>query len=619
MSTLTGPVDAPWNERPGARYMGEDTCAFSVWAPFAETMDLVVVEPHPARLPMGRDDWGWFRVQAENVPAGSLYFYSINGQIERPDPASRLQTRGVHGPSSVVDQSAFKWADADYQPLAFEDYIFYEMHPGTFTPEGTFFSAAEKLDYLRDLGVNAVSIMPVAQFPGGRNWGYDGAHPFAVQDTYGGPDGLKAFVDAAHLREMAVVLDVVYNHVGPEGNYLGQFGPYFTDRYKTPWGLALNYDGAWSDFARNHFIQNALMWFEDYHMDGLRLDAVHAIIDDSAHPFLAELAERTEELSDMIGRPLYLIAESDLNDTRVIRPRDHGGFGHRAQWCDDFHHALHALLTGERQGYYEDFGGVAHMAKAFGQGYVVDGVWSDFRKRRHGNDGSGRPADQFVFFSQNHDQVGNRMNGERLTELVPEEALRLIAAVYILAPGIPMLFMGEEWAERAPFLYFVSHGDEELVEAVRKGRKAEFEAFAWGGEPPDPQAEETYLRSKINWDLKDKSPHREMHALYKALIALRKETPALALPTREGLTVRFNESVGAIAAIRANSSGDAMLLYNFTDQPAEVEIDEGNWTLALDVHSEEFGGAGSKLPPKAEEAGRLELPSYGAAVYLLQG
>jgi maltooligosyltrehalose trehalohydrolase len=581
-------------------------------------MELVVVEPHAARLPMERDRWGWFRVSAENVPAGSLYFYSLNSEVERPDPASRLQTRGVHGPSCVVDQSSFKWADEEYEPVALEDYVLYEMHPGTFTPEGTFFSAADKLDDLRELGVNAVSVMPVAQFPGGRNWGYDGAYPYAVQDTYGGPDGLKAFVDACHLREMAVVLDVVYNHLGPEGNYLGQFGPYFTDRYKTPWGLALNFDGAWSDFARNHFIQNALMWFEDYRIDALRLDAVHAIFDDSAHPFLAELAERTEELSEKLGRRLYLISESDLNDTRVIRPRETGGFGHHAQWCDDFHHALHALLTGERQGYYADFGGVAHMAKAFGQGYVVDGVWSDFRKRRHGNDPADQPADRFVFFSQNHDQVGNRMQGERLSNLLPVEALRLVAAVTLTAPGLPMLFMGEEWAEKAPFLYFVSHGDDDLVRAVREGRKAEFEAFDWPGEPPDPQAEETFERSGLNWELREESPHKEINSLYKALIALRKDTPALAVPTRDGLTVRFDEEVGAMTAVRRHERGDALLLFNFSDNHVEFEIEERSWSLALDAQAGDFGG-GSKLPEKIVEKEIISLPPFGAAVYLSKG
>lgn len=611
---ITGPVDAPWNERPGARCMGGGKCAFSVWAPLAQAMELVLVEPVAARLPMERDQWGWFRVVAENAPPGSRYLFAINGREERPDPASRLQEQGVHGPSTVVDQQAFGWADEEYDPPDLGEYVLYELHAGAFTPEGTLFSAARKLDHLKDLGVTAVSLMPVAQFPGGRNWGYDGVYPYAVQDSYGGPAGLKAFVDAAHARDMAVVLDVVYNHLGPEGNYLSRFGPYFTDRYKTPWGLALNFDGPWSDFVRNHFIQNALMWLDEYHLDGLRLDAVHAIYDHSAKPFLAELAERVEELSDALGRPLHLVAESDLNDTRVIRPREEGGFGHHAQWCDDFHHALHALVTGEDQGYYADFGRISHLAKAFAQGYVLDGCWSDFRKRRHGDDPFSRPPEQFVFCSQNHDQVGNRMLGERLTGLVSPEALRLVAAVTILAPGLPMLFMGEEWAETAPFLYFTSHGDEKLTRAVQRGRKAEFKAFGWRGKAPDPAAQETFDRSRLDWLLKEKAPHAGMLALYKALIALRREVPALAGLTRQGLAVRFDDAEATMAAIRSHEEGDVLLAFNCSSGPAEVPVSEGRWVPVLDAQAQAFGGAGSRLPAEVRQGESLALPAYGAAV-----
>jgi maltooligosyltrehalose trehalohydrolase len=371
--------------------------------------------------------------------------------------------------------------------------------------------------------------------------------------------------------------------------------------------------------VRNHFIQNALMWLDEYHLDGLRLDAVHAIYDHSAKPFLAELAERVDELSRELGQPLYLIAESDLNDTKVISPREEGGFGHHAQWCDDFHHALHAVVTGEDQGYYADFGKVSHLAKAFAQGYVLDGCWSDFRKRRHGNDPFYRPPEQFVFCNQNHDQVGNRMLGERLTELVSPEALRLVAAATILAPGLPMLFMGEEWAETAPFLYFISHGDEKLVKAVQKGRKAEFKAFGWRGKAPDPAAEETFDRSKLDWTLKDKAHHAGMLALYKSLIGLRRDVPALADLTRQGMTIQFNDEDMTMTAIRRHPEGDVLLAFNCSAGPAAIEIKEGGWVPLLDVQAETFGGMGSRLPAEISQGGRLEMPAYGAAVLLAKG
>jgi maltooligosyltrehalose trehalohydrolase len=358
---------------------------------------------------------------------------------------------------------------------------------GTFTPEGTFEAIIPHLDELRELGITAVELMPVAQFPGTRNWGYDGVYPFAVQNSYGGPEGLKRLVNACHGRGIAVVLDVVYNHLGPEGNYLWDFGPYFTDRYKTPWGSAINFDGPHSDPVRRLFIENALYWVTEFRMDGLRIDAVHGILDFSAYPFLEELASAVHEKAERLNRRVYVIAESDLNDTRVIRSRELGGYGLDAQWNDDFHHALHTLLTEDQTGYYQDFGRLGDLVKAFREGFVCSGQYSSYRRRRHGNSSRDIPAGCFVVFAQNHDQVGNRMRGERLSQLVCRERMKLAAGVVFLSPFIPLLFMGEEYGETAPFPYFISHSDADLVEAVRRGRREEFAAFGWSQEPPDPQ------------------------------------------------------------------------------------------------------------------------------------
>ncbi len=376
--------------------------------------------------------------------------------------------------------------------------IMYELHAGTFIPEGTFDAVIPGLDHLKDLGINATDIMPVAQFPGERNWGYDGVYPFAVQNSYGGPDGLKRIVNECHTKGIAVILDVIYNHLGPEGNYLRDYGPYFTDRYKTPWGQAINFDGPYSNEVRNFFIENALSWLKNYHIEGLRIDAIHGIYDMSAQPFLPELAERVEEFSQQEGRKFYLIAESDLNNSYALRPRDSGGSGLDALWCDDFHHALHTLLTGETDGYYVDFGKIGHLVKSFREGFVYSGQYSAFRKRNHGNSSADIPPDRFVVFSQNHDQTGNRLKGERLSSLVSFESLKLAAGVVLLSPYIPLIFMGEEYGETAPFLFFISHSDPELIKAVRQGRKDEFKTFNWKDEPPDPQDIETFMRSKLD-------------------------------------------------------------------------------------------------------------------------
>jgi maltooligosyltrehalose trehalohydrolase len=481
----------------GATYLGNNTCTFLLWAPFRQTVELELDPPGGRRLPMHKRADGYWEIQVQGAAPRTHYKYRLDGHMLRPDPASHYQPEGVHGPSAVVDHQRYRWTDHDFRPPALEAMIFYELHVGTYTAEGTFAALAAKLDRLVGLGVNALELMPVAAFPGDRNWGYDGVYPFAVQRSYGTPEALKKLVDACHRREIAVVLDVVYNHLGPEGNYLRDFAPYFTDAYNTPWGEAVNFDHAYSDGVRRYFLENARHWFTRYHIDALRLDAIHAIYDRSAHPFLLELSEAAEQWSKELDRPLYLIAESDLNDVRVIQAPEQGGFGIRAQWSDDFHHALHAFLTGERSGYYRDFGEFADIVKAFREGFVYDWRYSEYRKRRHGSSSKDRSPDQLVACIQNHDQVGNRMLGERLATLVSFEAYKLAAAAVLLGPNVPLLFMGQEYGEQAPFQYFVSHTDPDLVEAVRRGRREEFRSFDWAGEVPDPQDAGTFLRSKL--------------------------------------------------------------------------------------------------------------------------
>ncbi len=521
----------------GARCLGESRCSFRVWAPFAERVEVKLVACDQRVLPLERQPGGYWQLIAGDVEPGCLYVYLLHdghgGILERPDPASRHQPDGVHGPSQVPDLS-FEWTDGNWRGIPLPDYVIYELHVGTFTPAGTFEGVIPQLDALSSLGITAIEIMPVGQFPGPRNWGYDGAYPFAVQTTYGGPEGLKRLVDACHRRGLAVVLDVVYNHLGPEGNYLADFGPYFSERYHTMWGASLNFDGPYSDPVRDYFVQNMLYWIEEHHVDALRLDAVHAILDFSAGTFLEQLAAVVDERRTSLRRLIYLLAESDLNDSRIVRPREVGGYDLDAQWSDDFHHSLHTLLTGEQNGYYADFVGdegeahVATLARAIRDGYVYSGQYSRVRRRRHGNSARSVPGHRFIVSLQNHDQVGNRAAGDRLSASVSFERLKLGAGVLLLAPYIPLIFMGEEYGEKAPFQYFVSHSDTDLIEAVRAGRRNEFAAFAWQEDVPDPQDESTFMRSKLNLDLRTGGHHKLLWLFYQELLRLRRALPALA-------------------------------------------------------------------------------------------
>lgn len=468
---------------------------------------------------MRREDDGTFTATAAAVP-GTRYFYVVDGNSPVPDPVSRLLPDGVHGPTEIIAPDAFGWADHGWAGLDLSDYLIYELHVGTFTPQGTFDGVIEKLEYLQGLGVTVIEIMPVAAFPGTRNWGYDGVSPYAVQASYGGPDGLKRLVDAAHARGLGVMLDVVYNHLGNEGNYLRQFGPYFTPRHHTPWGDAINFDGPGSEGVRRYFIDNALYWIREYHLDGLRLDAVQTILDDSQPHILTEIQENVQRLAGELGRKVWVIAETDENDTRYVRSLNQGGMGLNAVWSDDFHHAVHAYLTSEREGYYQDFGRKEQIVGALNEGFVFQGEYFEFWKADRGTRVDGMPLPAHVICIQNHDQVGNRAKGERLTALVPRGARKMAAALLLLAPHTPLLFMGQEYDEAAPFQFFTDYGDPVLQKAVSEGRRKEFKHFTWD-QVPDPQDTATFERSRLTWDMS--GDHAEMLSYYRRLIALRRD------------------------------------------------------------------------------------------------
>src|SRR5574341_2543739 len=521
----------------GAVPLGDGRVRFHVWAPRCREVAVEIVHPRSTRMKLRPSASGYF-IGTARGGAGLRYFYLLDGERRRPDPASRALPEGVHGPSEVVDIPTFPWTDAGWRGLPLRDMVIYEIHVGTFTPEGTFDAIIPRLDRLKELGVTAIELMPVASFPGSRNWGYDGAGLFAPQRSYGGPAGLQRLVDACHARGLAVVLDVVYNHLGPEGNYLAEFGPYFTDRYRTPWGSAINYDGEDARGVRDFVIANALCWVREYHIDSLRLDAIHGIFDASPVHIFRELNDAVQRLARRMGRIVPVVAESDLNDRRVVDPVRKGGHGLAGQWSDDFHHCVHTLLTGERNGYYADFGSIKQLAKAYTDGFVYDGGYSRFRGRPHGTPSAEIPAERFVVCSQNHDQVGNRALGERLSSLVDFQALKLAATAVLLSPYVPLLFMGEEYEEPAPFLFFTDFEDPALRAAVSAGRREEFAAFGWSGEVPDPQDPGTFTRSLLRWDLQTQEPHCWLWEYYRTLLSLRRQHAVLGAGGKRRLAAR---------------------------------------------------------------------------------
>lgn len=518
----------------GINFNKKNQALIKVWAPKASR---VAIRSGNVNVNLKKESYGYWSAITDQISAGSRYWFILDDEIQLPDPASLSQPDGVHEASMALDLN-YDWRDAHWTNIPLKDYIFYELHTGTFTAEGNFQGVAAHLDHLLDLGITAIELMPVAAFPGTRNWGYDGVFPFAVQTSYGGAEGLQALVNLSHEKGLAVVLDVVYNHVGPEGNHFGEYGAYFTNKYKTPWGAAVNYDDRDCDAVRNFVVENALMWFRDFHIDALRLDAVHAIKDFSAVHLLEEIRAETDELMAATGRTHYLIAESDLNDPKYISAVERNGFGMDAQWTDEFHHALRVTAGEPKKGYYSDFSEITHLAKSYTDAYVYTRMFSKERGKTFGRKAAAHHrGSQFVVFSQNHDQVGNRMLGERSSTLFSFEMQKLLAAAVIFSPFLPLLFMGEEWAETNPFLYFISHGDAGLAQQVRQGRRSEFAAMHAQRPAPDPQDEATFSASKLNWELLNMPGHHQMFQYYKQLIALRKQWAALSAGDRNACRV----------------------------------------------------------------------------------
>lgn len=590
--------------RVGANPLPDGRWEFLLWAPNARRVSVYLIERNEL-IDMEPMAGGYHRAVATGLKPGCRYFYRLDANRDLPDPMSRFQPEGVHGPSQLVNLGAFRWTDDEWTGRTLESSVIYELHVGTYTCEGSFDAVIAHLPELVTLGVTTIELMPIAQFPGLRNWGYDGVCLFAPQNSYGGPEGLYRLVDAAHRHGICVALDVVYNHLGPEGNYLNAFGPYFTDRYRTPWGPAVNLDDAGSDEVRRFFIENALYWLEDYHFDILRLDAIHGMFDFGARHFLAELQSAVAESSRRLGRKVHLIAESDLNDTRILRPSSEGGYGLAAQWSDDFHHSVHSLLTKENRGYYADFEGISPLAVSLRDGWYYSGQYSRSRKRSHGNAPVGLSSSHFVVFSQNHDQVGNRAEGERLSTLVSLEAHKLAAGITLLSPFVPMLFMGEEYGETAPFQYFTSHEDQALAEAVRRGRQAEFSSFSWNEKVSDPQDQQTFSRSKLNHKLKEQEPHRTLLRFYEELLRIRadlelgKETPRKVCEAGDNALLLLRETVAHQIA----------MIFNFAESATTVTFPElaGDWTTIIRSSDRLWGGPESGTGPALSLSSANEL------------
>lgn len=564
---------------------------FSVWAPAAKTVELIIGDQ---RIAMQAQEDRWQVDAALNEDQG--YRFSLDGGPPLPDPRSRRQRDGVHGASFLVDPGTLRdvasSGDSEgFQALPLRDAIIYELHVGTFTAEGTYRAAQGRLAHLKNLGVTHVELLPLATFPGRHGWGYDGVNLYAPLPAYGTPRDLAEFVQACHRMGLAVLLDVVYNHLGPDGNYIGQFGPYFTDRYRTGWGEAVNYDGPHSDEVRRFVIDNALMWLDDYQFDGLRLDAVHAIFSFEAVHVLEQLAAEVKRLATQSRRNLVVIAESDLNDPRLVMDVSKGGLGMDAHWCDDFHHALHRFFTGETDGYYADFNGLSDLATALRDGYVYQGRYSVHRQRHHGRPPRGIGADQLVVSAQNHDQIGNRAQGERLSMLLGPAQLKAIAALMLLSPFVPMLFQGEEWGARTPFLFFTDH-DEKLGQLVAEGRAREFSAFKWQGEVPNPQSLDTFLRSKLDWSELSQPEHADLLEWHTQLIRLRRaKTSAIAARTKPAV------KISAPKRWLTYAHGGVLAVFNFAERAQRVPMPSGEWELVL-------GGAEAS-----------EVPAQGTLIY----
>jgi maltooligosyltrehalose trehalohydrolase len=586
----------------GALGQPDGSVVWRVWAPSSAAVSLATFAPGGRReTAMTPEGGGYFTHRQSRAAEGLPYAFKLADGREYPDPASRWQPGGVHRPSAVFFPESYGWSDGAWRGIARDELVIYELHVGAFTPAGTLDAIIPRLPQLLSLGVTAIELMPVAQFAGDRNWGYDGVYPYAVQNSYGGPRALQRLIDAAHQAGLAVFLDVVHNHFGAEGNYLGNYGPYFTDRYRTPWGMAVNYDGPESDAVRQFVIDNARMWVRDFHVDGLRLDAVHAIYDLGPRHILAEIQAAVQREAAHARRLVHVIAEGNQNNVRLIRPKDRGGFGLDGLWSDDFHHSIHALLTGERDGYYLDFGEPAQVAKALGDVFVYDGCYSRFRRRRHGSRVGATDRTRFVVCVQNHDQVGNRASGDRLGAIVAPAAERLACGLLLLSPYVPLLFMGEEYGEERPFPFFCSFEDPVIVEAVRRGRRQEFAAldFRRGADIADPQDPETFAAAKLGWSWPDGSPHAQLRQLYQDLLAARRRWPALRDRRHTAARLLGDSSAGSPALLLLQRGGDdgVLAVANLTTQNvslATLELD-GREVL-LSTEDARYGGGRPVLP-----------------------
>lgn len=583
---------------------------FLVWAPFAKKMNLITESKNTlTSYQMHKHQQGYFSYQLKKVKKNLNYYYQM-GNKKLPDPASRFQPKGINGPSQVIAND-FTWDDGSWSGLPLDHYIIYELHVGAFSKKGTFLEIIPLLKQLKDLGITAIELMPIAQFSGKRNWGYDGVFPFAIQNTYGKPNELKQLVNACHKEGLAIILDVVYNHLGPEGNILQSFGPYFTHKYQTPWGFAINFDDEYNHLVRRYFIENALHWFSEYHFDALRLDALHAIYDLSAYPFLLELSEHVHALANKINKKIYLIAESDLNDPKLLLPKTLGGYGLDAQWNDEFHHVIHTLLTNERSGYYQDYGQFRQLTKTFSEGYVYSGQYSMSRKRPFGRSSKKIKANQWVVFSQNHDQIGNRISGERNTKLINFSQLKLAAATVILSPFIPLLFMGEEYGEVADFRFFTDYSDLKLIKAMKEGRKNEFN---YPEEIYDPQALSTFIKSKLNHSLKKNKENKILFQFYQNLLDLRKKNIALTTLNKKNYSISTKEKSKLLIVHRLVPEQEILTVFNFShnDQMTELSNPEVSWSILLNSEDKNW----SPLPlssaqvDKGKEGDLIKIQPY---------
>lgn len=548
---------------------------FSVWAPLKETMVLHIVSPKEAKYNMKPTSEGYFCYKLKDATGIIRYFYQPDdNEKDYPDPASRFQPEGVHGPSQVIDHARFPWEDANWRGIASHQLLLYELHVGTFSDEGTFEGVLSRLDDLKTLGITALQLMPICQFPGLRNWGYDGVYPFSVQNSYGGPMGLKKLINKCHEKGLAVFIDVVYNHLGPEGNYLGEYGPYFTDKYMTPWGQAINLDGEWSDGVRNYLLANIAEWFVHYHVDGLRVDAIHAMFDNGSVPFWEVACAYVKELERELGRRLYMIAESDYNHPRIIQ-QGSGGLGFDGQWLDDFHHALYTLVFPEGKKFYQDFGKIEQLSKAYKEGFVHTGEYVEARKKRFGASSAGIPGSKFVVFNQNHDQIGNKGQGERLSTSLDFERLKITAGAVILSPYIPMLFMGEEYAEKNPFSYFINHGDPQLIRAVKDGRRKEFGTFMDKEDVSAPEDPDVFERSKLNWDKRTIGKHAMILDWYKKLIKLRFSDPVFSNFNKKDIQVNVIDRLLVLQRVNEGGRDNTLCLFNFSEDETMYKIPIG--------------------------------------------